>query len=159
MVPASICYYTGFLFLITALLTQKGYRLPFNMSSTPKGALWRPALLAMLEDTGSIEARCEVAHREAVMRRYESSPLFRNMLLRLTWLWGFGLLAIAVVSTVLIAVLKESIAFGVGWGLPYVWVALFGAWTMMFVKRCLLEERTAWSRGSPDSGGGINHSV
>jgi hypothetical protein len=145
MVPATICYYTGTLVLVTAFLTQKNYRLPFPMSSTPKGAPWRPALLAILEDTGAIEARGEVAHREAVIKRYERSPLFRRMLLRLTWLWGFGLIIIAIVTTIVIMVLKENVTFGVGWGLPFVWAAMFGLWTWRFVRRSLEEERRLWN--------------
>jgi len=148
MPSATICYYVGTLFLVTAFLTQKGYRLPFSMSSTPKGALWRPALLAILEDTGSIEVRGELAYRKAVMKRYETSPLFRSMLLRLTWFWGIGLLVIAVVTTVLIVSLEEEgVAFGVGWGLPYVWSAMLGIWTVGFVKKNLKEERAAWKTG------------
>ena len=145
MVSSIICYYTGIIFLVTAYLTHRQYRLPFNMSSTPKGSPWPPALLAILEDTGAIEARCEVAHREAVMRRYKCSPLFRTMLLRLTWLWGFGLVSIATVTTILIAVLEENIAFGVGWGLPYIWVAIFGIWTVRFVRRSLEEEKRTFT--------------
>lgn len=103
--------------------------------------------MAILEDTGAIEARGELAHREAVIKRYEASPLFRRMLLRLTWFWGIGLMSIAIVTTILIVSLKETVAFGVGWGLPYVWSALFGLWTVRFVKKSLSEERAAWKTG------------
>jgi hypothetical protein len=148
MPSATMCYYLGTLFLATAFLTQKGYHLPFPMSSTPKGALWRPALLAILEDSGAIEARGELAHREAVMKRYEASPSFRRMMLRLTWFWGISLMIIAIVTTVLIVSLEERVAFGVGWGLPYVWSGLFGIWTVRFVKKSLKEERAAWQTGT-----------
>jgi hypothetical protein len=144
MPSATICYYLGIIFLISAFLTQRGYRLPFDMSSTPKGAIWRPALLAILEDTGAIEARGELAHREAVMKRYEASPPFRRMLLRLTWFWGISLMIIAIATTILIVALEERIAFGVGWGVPYLWSTLFGIWTVRFVKRNLTDERIAW---------------
>jgi hypothetical protein len=117
------------------------------MSSTPKGALWRPALLTILEDTGAIEARGELAHREAVMKRYDASPLFRRMVLRLTWFWGMSLMIIAIVTTILIVALEERVAFGVGWGLPYIWSAMFGLWTVRFVKRSLKGERIAWRSG------------
>ncbi|KAE9366731.1 hypothetical protein N431DRAFT_350916 [Stipitochalara longipes BDJ] len=147
MPSATICYYLGTLFLITAFFTQKGYHLPFPISSTPKGALWRPALLAILEDTGAIEARGELAQREAVLKRYEASPPFRRMLLRLTWFWGICLMIIAIVTTILIVSLEERLAFGVGWGLPYIWSILFGLWTVGFVKRSLKEERAAWQTG------------
>jgi hypothetical protein len=143
MPSATICYYLGALFLVTAFLTQRGYRLPFNISSTPKGARWRPALLTILEDTGAIEARGELAHREAATKRYEASPLFRRTMLRLTWFWGIILMIIASVTTILIVALEERVAFGVGWGLLYVWAAMFGLWTVRFVQRSLKEERSA----------------
>jgi hypothetical protein len=147
MPSATICYYLGALFLVTVFLTQRGYRLPFNISSTPKGARWKPALLTILEDTGAIEARGELAHREAATKRYEASPLFRRMMLRLTWFWGIILMIIASVTTILIVALEERVAFGVGWGLPYVWAAMFGLWTVRFVQRSLKEERSAWGSG------------
>lgn len=121
------------------------------MSSTPKGSIWRPALVTILEDAGAIEGRGELAFRQAVMRRYETSPLFRQMIMRLTWAWGFGFVVIATVSTILIMALEENIAFGVGWGLPYVWVALYSLGTVVFVKRSLREERKTTRIKSLDS--------
>jgi len=152
MTSATICYYFGLLFLITAFLTQFRYRLPFYMSSTPKGSFWRPALLAILEDSGAIEGRGELAWRQAVMTRYEASPLFRKMLLRLTWWWGVGFLVVGVITTVLIGVLEANIAFGVGWGLPYIFAAVFSVTTVYFVKSSLKEERIEWRNKSAGSG-------
>jgi hypothetical protein len=55
---------------------------------------------------------------------------------------------IAVVATILIVSLEEEVvAFGVGWGLPYVWCVMFGLWTVTFVKKSLKEERIAWNTG------------
>ena len=81
------------------------------------------------------------------------------MLLRLTWLWGFGLIIIAIVTTILIMVLEENVAFGVGWGLPYVWGVIFGLWTVRFVKRSLEEERMMWKRGINSQGTTQSESV
>jgi hypothetical protein len=47
------------------------------------------------------------------MKRYEASPPFRRMLLRLTWFWGTSFMIIAIVTTILIVALEERIAFGV----------------------------------------------
>lgn len=144
MPSASICYWLGILFLTTAFLTQYKYRLPFNLSSTPKGEIWRPALFPIIEDSGCIEARGEQRFRRQCMRRYEASPLFRRMLLRLTWAHGAGFMIIAIVSTVLIMVLPVNIAFGVGWGLPFVWSGVNILMTMAYVRRSLQEERRQW---------------
>jgi hypothetical protein len=99
----------------------------------------------MIEDSGAIEGRGEVAWRQAVMKRYEVSPLFRLMVLRLSWFCGFGYLVTAIVTTILILVLKEDVAFGVGWGLPYVGAGVYMIGTIVFVKRSLREERRLWN--------------
>ncbi|KAE8452555.1 hypothetical protein EG329_013814 [Mollisiaceae sp. DMI_Dod_QoI] len=141
---AIICYYLGVLFLLTSILTHYQVLLPFEMSSTPKGTPFRPALLAILEDSGAIEYRGELTARHAVLRRYEASPLFRKMIQRLSWFWGVGFLMIAMITTILIFSLEENVAFGVGWGVPYVWATIFVLGTIFFVKASLREERRVW---------------
>jgi hypothetical protein len=81
------------------------------------------------------------------MKRYEASPPFRRMLLQLTRFWGIAFMIIAIVTTILIVALEERIAFGVGWGVPYLWSTLFGLWTVRFVKRNLTDKRTTWQTG------------
>jgi hypothetical protein len=144
MPSPTICYYIGFLFCGSATLTQLGWKLPFNMSSTPKGTPWRPALLAFIEDAGGIEGLGGTEFRAAVMKRYEVSPRFRRMILMLTWAWGMGFICIGIVATVLIMVLSEDIGFGVGWGLPWAWAAGWSLCTVIFVKRELRAEKAAW---------------
>jgi hypothetical protein len=141
---AIICYYLGILFLTTSTLTHFRVSLPFDMSSTPRGAPFRPALLAIIEDSAAIEARGELAARLAVIKRYELSPLFRKMVQRLSWFWGIGCMVIAIITTILIFSLEENVAFGVGWGLPYIWATIFVLVSIVFVKASLKEERRVW---------------
>ncbi|RDL37870.1 Uncharacterized protein BP5553_05303 [Venustampulla echinocandica] len=145
MASPTICFYVGFLFCGTAILTQMRKTLPFNMSSTPKGSLWRPALFAYVEDAGALEGQGGVPYREAIMKRYEVSPRFRRMILILDWMWGVGLLAIAIISTVLIMVLDKNIAFGVGWGLPWAFSAVYALLTVWIVKHHLKREKAEWA--------------
>lgn len=126
------------------MLTSLGWRLPFNMSSTPKGSPWRPAMLAFIEDAGAIEGQGGVKYRMEVMKRYEMSPRFRRMILLVNWAWGLGLLGIAIISTVLIMVLKEDIGFGVGWGLPWAFSAGWVILTLIFVRGELRKEKEDW---------------
>lgn len=144
MPSPTICYYLGFLFCSTAIATQLRWKIPFNMSSTEKGSTWRPAMLAFVEDAGAIEGQGGVDYRAAVMKRYEVSPRFRRMLFLLSWAWGVGLICIAIVSTVLIAVLSEDIGFGVGWGLPWAFSAVWVIFTAIFLKAQLRKERAEW---------------
>ena len=144
MPSPTICFYFGFLFIGTAILTQMKKRLPFHMSSTPKGALWKPALLAFVEDAGGIEGQGGVTYRAAVIKRYDVSPRFRKMILLLSWIWGLGLIFIAIVSTILIMLLDEDIGFGVGWGLPWAFSAVYSIGTVAVVKSQLRKEKAEW---------------
>lgn len=144
MPSPTICFYLGFLFCISAIATQIGWKIPFNMSSTEKGNRWRPALLAFIEDVGAIEAQGGVEYRAAVMKRYEISPKFRRMLLLLTWGWGIGLICVATAATVLIIELDEDTGFGVGWGLPWLFSAVWVFFTVIFVKTQLRKEKADW---------------
>jgi len=145
MPSPTICFYFGFLFCISAALTQMRKKLPFNMSSTEKGSTWKPALLAFIEDAGAIEGQGEVQYRMNVMKRYEVSPMFRRMILILTWMWGLGFLVIASVSTILIMLLSEDVGFGVGWGLPWLFSFIWSIITVFFVRSSLKKERADWS--------------
>lgn len=144
MPSPTICFYMGFLFTTSAILTQLRKPLPFNMSSSEKGTPWKPALLAFVEDAGAIEGQGGVEYRGQVMRRYEASPRFRRMILTLSWVWGINLIIIAIVATVLIMELNEDIGFGVGWGLPWAWCAGWAFFTVGYVKKQLRTEKTEW---------------
>jgi len=144
MPSPTICFYLGFLFCSTALFTQLGWKLPFNMSSTPKGSPWRPALFCFVEDAGAIEGQGGVDYRKHIAKRYDMSPRFRRMFLILSWAWGLGLLIIASIATALIMVTDTFIGFGLGWGLPYVVGAVYVFITIRFVKSQLAKERAEW---------------
>jgi hypothetical protein len=64
----------------------------------------------MLEGQGGVEYRVQV------MKRYDASPRFRRLVMFLTIGWGLGFLGIAIISNVLIVVLKKDIGFEMGWG-------------------------------------------
>jgi hypothetical protein len=152
MPSPTICFYIGFLFVVSAILTDIRVKLPFNMSSTEKGTPWCPALLAFVEDAGAIEGQGGVDYRRNVMKRYEANPLFRHMILILTWAWGLGFIIVATVSTVFIMVLSENIGCGVGWGLPWAWSGFLSVLTVIFVRKSLDKERAEWRAKGGASG-------
>lgn len=155
MTSATICFYCGILFILSATMTMLGRSLPFNMSSIPKGSPWRPALYPIIEDFGALEMSGERAFRRQLMLRYDASELFRNMLLKLTWVWGIFFMITGSGTTVAIMLLPEDIAFGVGWGMPYPCVAAMTIATVVYVRKSLRFEREDWrkklaSNGSPE---------
>jgi hypothetical protein len=146
MPSATICFYMGFLFVGSAIMTMLGRPLPFNMSSVPKGSPWRPALYPFIEDFGALEMSGERAFRRQMLLRYNASALFRKMLLTLTWVWGVFFLVVGTGTTIAIMLLREEIAFGVGWGLPWVCGIFMTLATVVFVQRSLRHERADWKK-------------
>jgi|SRR4051812_5151319 hypothetical protein len=67
-------------------------------------------MLAFEEDGGGIEAQ-GVTYRQTVIKRHDVGPRFRRMILLLSWIWGLGLILIAVISTILIMLLQADIGF------------------------------------------------
>ncbi|KAL3424290.1 hypothetical protein PVAG01_03571 [Phlyctema vagabunda] len=145
MSSSTTSLYLSFVFLVSGILTSMRKKLPFNMSSTPKGEYWRPAMIAFIEDIGSIEMGSGVGFRAQVMSRWEASPEFRGLIELLNWMWGFGLLGSVTISTALVMMLEEDVAYGVGMGLPYVLGLLLVWLTLVICKRQLRNEEIAWS--------------
>lgn len=144
MPSPTICFYMGFLFCISAVLTQMRSPLPFNMSSSDKGTPWKPALLAFIEDAGAIEGQGGVEYRGQVMKRYAVSARFRRMIMVMTWGWGVMLIFVAIITTALVMTLNENVAFGIGWGLPWLWCSTLTLFSMAYVKRQLSLEWAEW---------------
>lgn len=146
MVPASLNFYCGFLSILTQVFADAKLHLTFNQSSTPKGSIWRPALLVFVEDFGAIECSGERDFRAAVLARYDASPDFRRMIRKLSWFWGVGLIASATLATGLIFGLSdEHVAFGVGWGIPPICIAPLAIITNFWVKWETKRERRNWA--------------
>lgn len=97
-----------------------------------------------MEDACCIEAQGGLKYRYQLRARYEQSPLFRRMLLRLSWMWGIGMLIAAIVTTTLVMVLDEIVVFGVGWGVPWAMHILCGVGTFVICSHDLKLEKRTW---------------
>lgn len=151
MAPPTICFYLGFLSCGSAILTAQKKPLPFNMSSTPKGQPWRPALLAFIEDAGGVEGGGGPEFRKAVNKRWKVSPQFRSMIIVLSWVWGIGFIIDGIASTVIIFLTNEDVGFAIGWGLPWALAAVQSLWTIPFVKGRVRKEWAEWETSTTES--------
>jgi hypothetical protein len=152
MTTATAAFYIGFLLIFSSILTSLRRPLPFNMSSTPKGSPWRPALYGIVEDFVAIEMKGQKAYRAQLSKRYEASSMFRRMFLVLSWGWGVGLILVAIATTALVMLLPIENVFAVGWWLPFACAAIMGLITPLFVKWSLRREHDTW-RSKVHSGG------
>jgi len=103
--------------------------------------------------------RGEKVFRTQMNRRYETSSMFRRMIVTLSWCWGVGCLIVAITTTVLVILLPETVVFGIGWGVPYLCFALMAMITVLFVKWSLRRERLFWRGKVQDGSSSFERSV
>ena len=94
----------------------------------------------------AVEGGGGTTYREALNDRYLASPRFRGMLSRLTYFWGITALLISGGTAAVIGAVETPVGFGIGWGVPFLWVAICSWITIVWVQRDLRLERENWPK-------------
>lgn len=114
MPTPTVLLLVGFQLIISHFMYLAKTPIPFRISSLPRGSTARPLVYTIIEDIIGVDGGGRVAFREDLNRRYEASPLFRQMLYRLNAFWGFGAVAVAGIVTALLWTIPGEVAFGIG---------------------------------------------
>ncbi|KAK4985815.1 hypothetical protein LTR50_005722 [Elasticomyces elasticus] len=121
-------------------------RSPVRISSLPSGAPLRPGVYFVVEDVVAVDGGGGTEFRADLNRRFEASPVFRQMLHRLTFFWAMGGEVVAVLTTVLVFTIQREAAYCVGWTVPFIWAGMWTLITIMWVQRGVREEQRQWSQ-------------
>lgn len=114
MPHSTVLLLVGSQLVTTHFMTLFNLRIPFRISSLPRGALARPSIYTIIEDIVGVDGGGRLDFRERLNTRYEASPMFRRMLLRLNAFWGFGAVTLAGTLMGVVWVIPGTVAFGVG---------------------------------------------
>jgi len=144
MITSTTLFSTGIMLVFTFFFYHAHVKLPFRLSSLPAGHIAHPAVFTIIEDIVAVDGGGGLQYREALMARYDASPLFRRMLNRLDAFWGFGAIFVGAFVTALLWTIPEEIGYGIGWGVPFIWAGLWVFLTFGYVESCLIEERKTW---------------
>ncbi|KAF2801412.1 uncharacterized protein BDZ99DRAFT_403410 [Mytilinidion resinicola] len=155
MPASSLLFYVGAQLLLVTLLHMGGYPSPARLSSMSKGSVFRPGLYILIEDIVAVDGGGGVAYRKALNARYEASPMFGRLLLHLSMFWSVGALATAIIVTILVYTINEGVAYGIGWGIPFIWAGLWSIITVKWTQTALAREEKWFRRDAP----GRNDSV
>lgn len=100
----------------------------------------------------ALDAGAGRAYREALNERYEASANFRRMLVVVNAWWAVGGLLVGgvVVGVCLASGVREVVAFGIGWTVPFLWAAVWAVGTIWYVQRQLRKEKEAWEGGTKE---------
>ncbi|KAK4934720.1 hypothetical protein LTR10_024093 [Elasticomyces elasticus] len=121
--------------VVVNFMVISGARYPWRISSMPRGTPVRPALYTIVEDVVAVEGGKKERFRASLDHRYMVHAPTPKLLLDLSWIWGIGGLAVAVVLTALAFSLSDvDLAFTLGWSVPWAFVAIAGLITRSMMK-------------------------
>lgn len=118
---------------------------PFRISSIPKGGRVLPLVYTLVEDIIAVDGNAGKDYRTSLMARYTVSPRFRKMIIQMNWFWAIGALVDGIGTLVVIWTVPEVVAYGVGWGSPFVFVVIWTWITVVWARRSLREEKKLWA--------------
>lgn len=117
---------------------------PFKISNVAKGEPMPPFVLTAVEDIVAVDGGAGRAYRDQLHARYKASPMFRRMMMRQTWFWGWGALLVGVGTLVVVWTVPVSVAYGVGWGAPLLFTTVWVTICVLWVRRDLRMEKKRW---------------
>lgn len=141
----AFCLWSGAVLLFLQLMHHAGARAPFRISSTQKGEMVKAAVYPFVEDICAVEGHGNREYRERLKARYEASPVFRKMLVQISWFWIIGSAIAVAASAAVVATTKWYVGFGFGWGIPFVWGYIWAATTTIYVSHMLKKEKATWN--------------
>ncbi|KZP10458.1 hypothetical protein FIBSPDRAFT_96727 [Athelia psychrophila] len=149
MPHSTVLLLVGSQLVTTHFMTLFELRIPFRISSLPRGAIARPSTYTIIEDIVGVDGGGRLDFRERLNSRYEASPMFRRMLFRLNAFWGFGAVTLAGTLMGVVWVVPGTVAFGIGWIVPIIWAGIWAFLTIRYVKASLVEEYATWHLTGP----------
>lgn len=144
-----------FLASLTALslvLNHFNIKLPFRFGSLGPGNIVRPAVYYIVEDVVAVDGNGGLEYREAWTERYETSPIFCNMIWNLSVVWMVTFYVFAVIFVVLVFALPWQAVYAVGWAGPFPLAGWMVLWTVFYVKESLEKEEIGEADERTDGG-------
>ncbi|KAI0165996.1 hypothetical protein GGR57DRAFT_444794 [Xylariaceae sp. FL1272] len=135
----------GVLCIVTGVMSAFGMRTACKVSSVPKGAPQPPYVLTATEDVVGVDGGGARPYRARLLERYKASKRFRRLIAELNWFWGVGLLVDGAGSLAAVWVIpSQEVAYGVGWGEPFVFLLVWTPMTILWIRRSLRKEKEQW---------------
>jgi len=148
---AAFCLQQGLEMILSGVMYHFRIRTPVRLSSTPPGTVCPPLVYVYVEDLIGVDGKGKLEYREALRARFDASPCFRQLLVRLTWFWGIGFLVIGVVLFALVFTIPKVVAYGIGWMVPCIWCAVWIWITTRFVQHSLFQEKEYYRKLASES--------
>ncbi|KAI1434473.1 hypothetical protein GGR50DRAFT_404389 [Xylaria sp. CBS 124048] len=139
----------GTLCLVTGTMSALKMGALCKVSSIPKGAHQPPYVLTAVEDVVGVDGGGARRFRRRLLERYKVSRDFRRLISMLNWFWGIGSVVSGTATLAAVwAIPQEEIAYGVGWGEPFIFLVVWTWITVVWARHGLRQEKKKWAEGS-----------
>lgn len=134
----------GLQLLWTGWMVVNKKKAPCRISNVQKGEPMPPLVLTLVEDIVSVDGGAGREYRDTLHARYAASPMFRKMIMRQTWFWGWGGFLVGTGTLVVVWTVPVDVAYGVGWGAPLIFTIIWTLICVLWVRRDLRMEKKRW---------------
>ncbi|KAI8623461.1 hypothetical protein F5Y19DRAFT_372296 [Xylariaceae sp. FL1651] len=136
----------GTLCIVTGTMSAFGMRTACKVSSIPKGEPQPPYVLTAVEDVVGVDGGGARPFRGRLLERYKASKRFRRLIAELNWFWGIGSVVNGAGALAAVwAIPSLEVAYGVGWGEPFVFFVIWTFITIIWTRRSLRLEKKLWA--------------
>jgi hypothetical protein len=75
----------------------------------------KPGVFVLIEDIVAVDGGGGQEFREALVRRYDGSELFRRLVEQMNWFWGSGSMVVAAGVTAIVYIIEDkNVTFALG---------------------------------------------
>lgn len=131
--------------LLVTGVWDRHLRLPIRVSSLPKHELLPPLTYTITEDIVAVDGGGGLMFRQAWRHRYEASRVIRRVCRVTAVAWGASGCTIAAILIAAAWTAPTDTAYGLGYGIPWLWALTMSSWTVHYVQVSLVREREEWA--------------
>lgn len=128
--PGVLMAFLGILILITLI----PFQIPIGIDSQARRTRMRPFIYYACEDFIAVDGLQDREFRVRYNLRYETSSLFRRMILHLTLWWFLGISIYLGSLSAIIWTLDFHIAFGLSLGILFTWILTWAALSYLYFQ-------------------------
>ena len=129
--------------LISGVLDRR-ITLPLRVSSLPPKSPLPPLTYTIVEDVVAVDGGGGLAFRHAWAHRYQTSRVIRRTLRNTALWWGASGIVVGAALIAAAWTAPENTAYGLGYGMPWLWAMVGAATTIAYVHEKLAEEARDW---------------
>jgi len=132
--------------VLTAAVSAVPFRLLWRVSSDGRGERCKPFVYYVIEDFVAVDAGQTRRYRRELQARWNASPVFRRLIRDVNMWWIVGGVVFTGALAGITWRLPFEVAYGLSFGVLFLWIGIWALGTWLWVRRELRRERDWFAR-------------